>query len=277
MFSPQAYADWMPVDLYVGGSEHAVLHLLYARFWHKVLFDIGVVKDPEPFTKLVHQGMILGISYRYYVALGPDGKVERAIDGDAEVRRSDGVISVPSGEVVEERWVNEAEAEFREGKPFHRELGVRLHAMPRKMSKARGNVVNPDGVVEEFGADSLRVYEMFMGPLEQTKPWQTSGIQGVRRFLDRVYNVATRTPSEQASDAETKKLSHRTVKKVGDDIEALRLNTAISANDDSHQSADRAREPAARRARALGAVLVAVRAALGRGALGAARAHGFDR
>ncbi|HZU82314.1 MAG TPA: leucine--tRNA ligase, partial [Polyangiaceae bacterium] len=117
-WSAQAYADWMPVDLYVGGSEHAVLHLLYARFWHKVLYDMGAVKDPEPFIKLVHQGMILGEN-------------------------------------------NE------------------------KMSKARGNVVNPDDVVRAYGADALRVYEMFMGPLEQVKPWQTSGIEGVRRFLDR--------------------------------------------------------------------------------------------
>ena len=109
----------MPVDLYVGGAEHAVLHLLYARFWHKVLFDVGVVKHAEPFLKLVHQGTILGEDNQ-------------------------------------------------------------------KMSKSRGNVVNPDDVVREYGADSLRLYEMFMGPLEQVKPWQTSGIQGVRRFLDRV-------------------------------------------------------------------------------------------
>ena len=229
IFDPQAYADWMPVDLYVGGSEHAVLHLLYARFWHKVLFDIGVVSDAEPFTKLVHQGMILGISYRYYVVLDGQGKVARTLDGDFDgLIRAEGALSLPSGESVEERWVPESETELREGKPYHKQLGVKLSPVPEKMSKARGNVVNPDGVVADFGADSLRVYEMFMGPLEQTKPWQTSGIQGVRRFLDRVHTVATRTPSEQPSDAETKKLVHRTVKKVGDDIDALRFNTAVS-------------------------------------------------
>jgi leucyl-tRNA synthetase len=229
IFDPQKYADWMPVDLYVGGSEHAVLHLLYARFWHKVLFDIGVVSDREPFTKLVHQGMILGISYRYYAVLNDAGAVARVLDGDFDgLVRGEGTLSLPSGETVEERWVPESEAEFREGRPYHKQLGVKLHALPEKMSKARGNVVNPDGVVADFGADSLRVYEMFMGPLEQTKPWQTSGIQGVRRFLDRVYNVVTREPSSEPSDAETKKLVHRTVKKVGDDIEALRFNTAVS-------------------------------------------------
>jgi leucyl-tRNA synthetase len=152
----------MPVDLYVGGSEHAVLHLLYARFWHKVLFDAGVVKHPEPFVKLVHQGMILG------------------------------------------------------------ENNV-------KMSKSRGNVINPDDVVREFGADALRTYEMFMGPLDQVKPWQTSGIQGARRFLDRVWKVCSGQLDDGEGDLATRRLLHKTIKKVGDDIEALRFNTAVSA------------------------------------------------
>ena len=161
IFSRKAYDDWMPVDLYVGGSEHTVLHLLYARFWHKVLYDVGVVKHPEPWLKLVHQGMILG----------------------------------ESGE---------------------------------KMSKSRGNVINPDDVVEGYGADSLRVYEMFMGPLEQVKPWQTAGLQGVRRFLDRVWVLGHR-PLASTMDEETRRLVHRTVKKVTDDIETMHFNTAVSA------------------------------------------------
>jgi leucyl-tRNA synthetase len=163
-WSQSAYADWMPVDLYVGGSEHAVLHLLYARFWHKVLFDLGLVADPEPFLKLTHQGMILGEN-------------------------------------------NE------------------------KMSKARGNVVNPDDVVRAYGADALRMYEMFMGPLEQVKPWQTSGIEGVRRFLDRVWSVATRPHSTDpaAYDGSTRRLTHKTIEKVTKDFESLHFNTAISA------------------------------------------------
>jgi leucyl-tRNA synthetase len=164
MFGKKTYDDWMPVDLYVGGGEHAVLHLLYARFWHKALFDMGIVTHPEPFLKLVHQGIILG----------EDGQ---------------------------------------------------------KMSKARGNVVNPDDVVREHGADALRVYEMFMGPLEQVKPWQTNGIKGVRGFLDRVWKVATGPLSSDAAanDLETKRLVHKTIKKVTGDIESLRLNTAVSA------------------------------------------------
>ena len=161
IFSQQAYDDWMPVDLYVGGAEHAVLHLLYARFWHKVLFDAGVVKHREPFLKLVHQGMILGEN-------------------------------------------NE------------------------KMAKSRGNVINPDDVVRSHGADSLRVYEMFMGPLESVKPWQTSGIEGARRFLDRAF-LALTGPISETCDDETRRLLHKTIKKVGEDIEALRFNTAVSA------------------------------------------------
>jgi leucyl-tRNA synthetase len=160
-FSKAAYDAWMPVDLYVGGAEHAVLHLLYARFWHKVLFDEGVVTHTEPFAKLVHQGMILGED-------------------------------------------NE------------------------KMSKSRGNVVNPDDIVQAHGADCLRLYEMFMGPLEATKPWQSSQIQGVVRFRDRAFALVHK-PTTDELDAETSRLMHRTIKKVGDDVEALSFNTAISA------------------------------------------------
>jgi leucyl-tRNA synthetase len=166
-FSEAAYDAWMPVDLYVGGSEHAVLHLLYARFWHKVFFEMGLVKHPEPFLKLVHQGLILGEDNQ-------------------------------------------------------------------KMSKSRGNVVNPDDVVRKHGADALRLYEMFMGPLEQVKPWQTSGIEGVRRFLERVWNACTGPIADDQADPSsydeaTQRLVHKTLKKVGEDIEALRFNTAISA------------------------------------------------
>ncbi len=160
--SPDLAERWLPVDLYVGGAEHAVLHLLYARFWHKVLFDAGVVPTKEPFKKLVHQGMILG-----------------------------------------------------EG--------------GQKMSKSRGNVVNPDDIVREFGADAMRVYEMFMGPLEATKPWNTSSIAGVRRFLDRVYTVASRADSAVEVDDTLTRLTHQTIRKVTDDIEGMRFNTAISA------------------------------------------------
>ena len=232
LISKEAYDAWMPVDLYVGGSEHAVLHLLYARFWHKVLFDLGVVKDPEPFLKLVHQGIILGMAYRYYAVLSEGGEVARALPGDEPgiVPDADGELRLSaSGEKVQVRWAKEAEIEVREGKPVHRELGVRLLGVAEKMAKSRGNSVSPDLVVDEFGADSLRLYEMFMGPLEQAKPWQSSGIQGVRRFLDRADAITRRPLSDGPLDPETAKLVHRTVQKVGRDIPALSLNTAVSA------------------------------------------------
>jgi leucyl-tRNA synthetase len=160
--------SWLPVDLYIGGAEHAVLHLLYARFWHKVLYDLGVVETKEPFYKLVNQGMILG--------------------GNNE-----------------------------------------------KMSKSRGNVVNPDDIVEEFGADTLRIYEMFMGPLEASKPWNTNGVEGSHRFLSRVWRLFVQDNGKlnakigrvEGSEAFLR-TTHKTIKAVTYDMENLRFNTAIS-------------------------------------------------
>jgi leucyl-tRNA synthetase len=152
---------WMPVDLYVGGAEHAVLHLLYSRFWHKVLFDLGLVNTDEPFMRLVNQGMILG------------------------------------------------------------EGGV-------KMSKSLGNVINPDDIVAGFGADSMRMYEMFMGPLEIAKPWSTNGLAGVHRFLDRVYRLSERTLVDTAPSDRLLRLLHKTIKKVTEDTDSLAFNTAIA-------------------------------------------------
>ncbi|GIP48264.1 leucine--tRNA ligase [Paenibacillus sp. J53TS2] len=166
--SKEKQEEWLPVDLYIGGAEHAVLHLLYARFWHKVLYDLGVVSTKEPFHKLVNQGMILGTN-------------------------------------------NE------------------------KMSKSRGNVINPDEIVGEYGADTLRVYEMFMGPLEATKPWNASGVDGIHRFLSRVWrlfvaedgSLNSKITTDGGSD-EFKRTWHKTIKKVTEDFENLRFNTAIS-------------------------------------------------
>ncbi|MBB6673945.1 leucine--tRNA ligase [Cohnella nanjingensis] len=166
--SPEKQKEWLPVDLYIGGAEHAVLHLLYARFWHKVLYDIGVVHTKEPFHKLVNQGMILGTN----------------------------------GE---------------------------------KMSKSRGNVINPDDIVGEFGADTLRMYEMFMGPLEATKPWNTNGVEGIYRFLSRVWRLfegenggLNAKIRDIPGDEAFRRVWHRTIKKLTEDYEGLRFNTAIS-------------------------------------------------
>ena len=195
---------WMPVDLYVGGAEHAVLHLLYARFWHKVLYDIGVVSTKEPFNKLVNQGMILG----EMEFTGPDGK---KISEDKVEKKGEGFVLKGTDTKVE----------------------ARAH----KMSKSRGNVINPDHIIDQYGADSLRLYEMFMGPLEQVKPWSTKGVEGVNRFLNRAWRLLVDEGSGEISDkvkemdAEKKHLKplHEAIKKVGEDIEGLRFNTAISA------------------------------------------------
>lgn len=168
-FDPEKEKYWLPVDLYIGGAEHAVLHLLYSRFWHKLLYDLGYTSSPEPFKKLVNQGMILGQDNQ-------------------------------------------------------------------KMSKSRGNVINPDAVIEQYGADSMRLYEMFMGPLEATKPWSMQGVEGVHRFLGKVWRTLIDTETgalcaavqDAAADEETLRILHQTIKKVGGDIEGFAFNTAIS-------------------------------------------------
>ncbi len=227
--SSEAYDAWMPVDLYVGGSEHAVLHLLYARFWHKVLFELGIVKHDEPFTKLVHQGLILGTSFKYFVAREGGavlpGTTKTTTNEQGEIRVAG------TGELVDLKHATEDDVELVGSKTVHKALGVEVVMVAEKMSKSLGNVVNPDDVVRRYGADSLRLYEMFMGPLEQVKPWQTSGMEGVRRFLERTWNVChgALTDDPAAYDQDTKKLVHKTVKKVTEDIDGLRFNVAISA------------------------------------------------
>ena len=188
---------WMPVDLYIGGTEHAVLHLLYSRFWHKVLFDLGIVSTEEPYQKLFNQGMILAFAYE--TATGS---------------------KVPSDKVVD-----------KEGKFFHVETGEELKQIVAKMSKSLKNVVNPDDVIEGYGADSLRLYEMFMGPLSDPKPWASQGVKGVYNFLNKVYRFFTDAENiiEGQEDPEILKALHTVIKKVGSDIEDLKFNTAISA------------------------------------------------
>jgi len=222
-WSAAAAKRWLPVDLYVGGAEHAVLHLLYARFWHKVLHDAGLVPCPEPFTKLVHQGMILGgVEYTgYKTAAGTWVSQERVASGRVKGTDEEAIAVSLSEDDLEKgkggAWVLKSDP------------SIVVDARAHKMSKARGNVVNPDDIVRQFGADAMRVYEMFMGPLEATKPWSTSSIGGVRRFLDRVFTVAQKASSEAEADEALLRALHKTIQKVGDDIEAMRFNTAVSA------------------------------------------------
>jgi leucyl-tRNA synthetase len=197
-FSPEAEARWGPVDLYVGGAEHAVLHLLYARFWHKVLYDCGLVSTREPFQKLYNQGMILGYSYK-----DAQGKYYKA-----------------------------ESCEERDGGWFVKETGVPLQVQIEKMSKSKLNVVNPDEIVAQFGADTLRMYEMFMGPLDQAAPWQTAGVQGIYRFLERTWRLfvdeqdALRTGTTQTE--EVTRALHAAIKEASLGFEAMRFNTPIA-------------------------------------------------
>ncbi len=197
IFDKEKEKYWMPVDLYIGGAEHAVLHLLYSRFWHKVLFDTGVVSTDEPFLKLFNQGMILAFAYE--TATGS---------------------KVSSDQVTE-----------RDGKYYHTGTGEVLKQIVAKMSKSLKNVINPDDVISRYGADSLRLYEMFLGPLEATKPWDEKGVKGVLNFLSRTYRLIANNENltDGNEDPEVLRSLHQAVRKVTDDIENLHLNTAISA------------------------------------------------
>ncbi len=203
-WDPDEEKYWMPVDLYVGGAEHATLHLLYSRFWHQVLYDLGLVSTPEPFQRLFNQGMIHRTSYR---------------DKDG-------------------RYYYEEQVEERGEQWVVKDSGERVSTRLEKMSKSRYNVVNPDDMCAEFGADAMRLYELFMGPLEEGTEWETSGVAGTRRFLDRVWRVVVAKDGDGLSekivdvddhdDKDLERALHAAVKKVSQGIDSLRFNTAIS-------------------------------------------------
>lgn len=204
-WSPEKERYWMPVDLYVGGAEHAVLHLLYSRFWHKVLFDRGYVSTMEPFQKLVNQGMILSVTYR-----------------------------TSEGRIIPYRQIR-----FEEGKAFHAETDEELTGETEKMSKSRGNVIPVDVPIQRYGSDTTRLYEMFMGPLESTKPWSMQGVEGISRFLNRAWRMIVDEPADalqlnpkvvKGADPteEQNRVLHKTIKAVTQDMETLSFNTAIS-------------------------------------------------
>lgn len=201
--SPEAEKYWMPVDLYIGGAEHAVLHLLYARFWHKVLYDLGVVSTKEPFQRLVNQGMITSFAFqRANKTLVPVDEVEKRDDGNF----------------------------------YEKKTGEKLEQIVAKMSKSLKNVVNPDDEIKAYGADSVRMYEMFMGPLTMSKPWSTQGIVGIHRFLEKVWAISEKPISDvditgKLTDEKlisARKTFAQTVKKVTADTASLNFNTAIS-------------------------------------------------
>ena len=226
---------WMPVDLYVGGAEHAVLHLLYSRFWHKVLYDRGYVSTDEPFRRLVNQGMILG-EVEFTAYRDAQGRFVSA----AQCRRGEeGAMVDAAGNPVQPVRTDEAQVE-KQGDAFvlRDSPHVRVDSRAFKMSKSRGNVVNPDAVVKEYGADALRLYEMFMGPLEATKPWSMAGVGGVRNFLDRAWRMIVQARGEEACcadeitdgpcDEDQRRMLHRTIRAVTQDTASMSFNTAIA-------------------------------------------------
>ncbi len=227
---------WMPVDLYVGGAEHAVLHLLYSRFWHKVLFDRGHVSTSEPFKSLINQGMILGeVEFTGYV------RADGAFVSAAEVADDDegNAIVKISGEAVKPQKISADDVE-KKGDSFVLKAApnIRIESRAFKMSKSRGNVINPDDVVKGHGADSLRLYEMFMGPLPATKPWSMQGVSGVRGFLDRAWRLIVEDRADELTlstalqdvepTEEQARTLHKTIKQVTRDIENNDFNTAIA-------------------------------------------------
>ncbi len=241
LVSREAERYWMPVDLYVGGAEHAVLHLLYARFWHKVLYDAGIVHTREPFQRLVNQGMILGYSYRYWDDNVADEAGAKARCHASSDVRIDGetATALSTGREVKARWVPLQDVRWgADQTPLHPTIdGLVLEEVVEKMSKSRGNVINPDQVIAEYGADAMRLYEMFIGPLEKAAPWSTDGIQGVYRFLQRAWRLfideevegepLRPLPAGPGTD-EQARLVAQTVAGVTEDVENLSFNTAIS-------------------------------------------------
>jgi len=230
LIDPEIEKAWMPVDLYVGGAEHAVLHLLYARFWHKVLLDRGYVSTAEPFHKLVNQGMILGaVQYERHFLMTDEMTKGAPISADEAERKEINTITED---------VSADKVELRDGKPYLKGTQFALSSRAYKMSKSRGNVVNPDEVVDDYGADSLRLYEMFMGPLEAVKPWSMEGVSGVRGFLDRVWRMIVDERAETLQlneavqeiepDADQNRVLHKTIKAVTEDLDQMAFNTAIA-------------------------------------------------
>ena len=199
--SKEALEYWSPVDWYNGGMEHTTLHLLYSRFWHKFLYDIGVVPSPEPYQKRTAHGMILGLNPHSFVNL-PAEEQEKLLKEYGSQKAAEKALEEKYGEMARHPIV--------------------------KMSKSLGNVINPDEVVDTYGADTMRLYEMFMGDFEQAAPWQTSAIAGCNRFLDRVWALSDKLVEGEGYRPQVETLMHQTIKKVGADIEGLKMNTAIA-------------------------------------------------
>jgi leucyl-tRNA synthetase len=233
LVSKEANSYWRNVDLYIGGTEHATGHLIYSRFWNKFLFDIGVVCEDEPFQKLVNQGMIQGRSNFVYRIKGSNRFVSFNLKDQYEVTPIHVDVNMVHNDILDIEAFRNWNPEYQTAEFILEEGKYICGWAVEKMSKSMFNVVNPDDIVSRYGADTLRLYEMFLGPLEQSKPWDTNGIDGVHRFLRKVWNLFYQNETLAVEDEEPSlkalKVLHRLIKKLTSDIEQLSLNTSVSA------------------------------------------------
>jgi leucyl-tRNA synthetase len=233
-----AFADkekikyWMPVDLYIGGAEHAVLHLLYSRFWHKVLYDLGHVNTSEPFKKLVNQGMILGRSNFIYRVKNTKTFVSYNLRNEYDFTKLHVDVNIVENDKLDLDKFKKSSKEFYDAEFILEGDDYICGFETEKMSKSKSNVVNPDNIINDYGSDTLRMYEMFLGPLEQSKPWNTNGIEGVYKFLNRFwllfYDGNKFSISDEKPDNNELKLLHTAIKKIENDIDRLSINTCVS-------------------------------------------------
>jgi leucyl-tRNA synthetase len=234
LVSDEANKYWRDVDLYIGGIEHATGHLIYSRFWNKFLYDIGWIVDPEPFKKLINQGMIQGRSNFVYRIKGTNQFVSRNLKDDYDVQPLHVDVNIVDNDVLDIEAFRQWSPDFKDAEFILEDGKYICGTAVEKMSKSLYNVVNPDDIIENYGADTLRMYEMFLGPIEMSKPWDTNGIDGVYKFLRKFWRLfhddaGNFNLSKDEPTREELKILHKTIKKVKEDIENFSFNTAISA------------------------------------------------
>ena len=228
LVSREADEYWRDVDLYVGGAEHATGHLIYSRFWNKFLFDLGLVVSPEPFKKLVNQGMIQGRTNFVYRIKGTNTFVSKGLVDQYDTMPIRVDVNIVSNDILDTEAFRAWRPDFADAEFILEDGKYVCGYAVEKMSKSMFNVVNPDVIVEKYGADTLRLYEMFLGPVEQSKPWDTNGIDGVNRFLRKLWTIFGKRTDSQRS-AQEKKIMHTLIKKVSQDIENFSFNTSVAA------------------------------------------------
>ncbi len=228
LVSKEADEYWRDVDLYVGGAEHATGHLIYSRFWNKFLYDLGLVVSPEPFKRLVNQGMIQGRTNFVYRIKGTNTFVSKGLIDQYDTTPIRVDVNIVNNDILDQEAFKAWRPDFANAEFILEDGKYVCGYAVEKMSKSMFNVVNPDDIVEKYGADTLRLYEMFLGPVEQSKPWDTNGIDGVNRFLRKLWNIFSKR-TDTKRNAQEKKIMHTLIKKVSQDIENFSFNTSVAA------------------------------------------------